>query len=97
MVRPPEFDKKERPMNKIFEATKKDGTRVLLTDGFIRNIVRRARELKYKQAWRTKNATIKMLANFCFCNDYVSIDEVKYGLDKPMRRTNIIRETWEMY
>lgn len=84
-------------MNTIFEATKRDGTRQLLTDGFIRDIFRRARRMNYKQSWRTKRLSIDLLSKFCFCNDYVAIDEVKYGLDRPIRRTNIIRETWENY
>lgn len=76
-------------MNTIFEATKRDGTRQLLTDGFIRNIHRACRKVKTKSSRARKS--LQMLAQFCYLKDYVRIDVIDYGVD-AMRRTELICE-----
>lgn len=76
-------------MNTIFEATRRDGTRQLLTDSFIRNIHRACRKVKTKSS-RTRKS-LQMLSQFCFLEDYVQIDVIDYGIG-TMRRTVLICE-----
>lgn len=79
-------------MNKVYEVTKRDGTKQLITNKFLKDIVRAIKNRKYKQDWRKENLYCQMLSNLCFLNGWKRIDEITYGLDCPIVRKYIIEE-----
>ncbi len=69
-------------MTKVIEATKADGTRQLIAPSKIREYARIAKETSPRRKMHTFG---KLLANFMFCNGFISLVEIAYNLEGQTR------------
>lgn len=77
-------------MNRIFEATKKDGTRQLVSPSVIRGYVDEARMVACGSMKKAMRVFGRMLANLMFVRGYVSIVEIAYDCNSQKRTVLMI-------
>lgn len=69
-------------MTKVIEATRANGTRKLIAPTTLREYARIAKETSPR---RKMNTFGKLLANFMFCNGFISLVEIAYNLEGQTR------------
>ena len=77
-------------MNKVIEATCKDGTRALVSPATIKRFADGARECANGVRGRVTKLLVNRLASFMYVNDYVKLVEINYDGNGNQKRVTIM-------
>ena len=78
-------------MNKVIEATKKDGSKALLPVSLINGYAKEAKDAANGNIKKAMKFFGQMIANMMFLRGYTELVEICYSLDMQKRKTLMLR------